>query len=51
MFYKIKRFYDIGLYTAKQVYHFVVKGIITEEQYNQIVGEKAELESGSVEEE
>lgn len=38
MFNKIKRFYDMGLYTAAQVYKFVEKGIITEGQYYSIVG-------------
>ena len=39
MFEKIKRFYDLGLYTEEQVYQFVIKGVITEEQYRLIVGE------------
>lgn len=38
MFEKIKKFYDLGLYTAAQVHKFVDKGIITEEQYIEIVG-------------
>ncbi|MCQ2282380.1 MAG: XkdX family protein [Bacteroidales bacterium] len=38
MFEKIKRFYDLGLYTAPMVYKFVEKGVITEAQYNEIVG-------------
>lgn len=38
MYDKIKRFYDRGLYTAEQVYQFVVKGVITEQEYNAIVG-------------
>ena len=37
MFEKIKKFYDMGLYTAEQVYQFVVKGVITEQQYNEII--------------
>lgn len=37
MFEKIKRFFDLGLYTAVQVYKFAEKGIITFEQYNEIV--------------
>lgn len=36
MFEKIKKFYDMGLYTAGQVYKFVIKGVITETQYNEI---------------
>lgn len=39
MFAKIKRFYQLGLYTKTQVAQFVEKGIITEEQYKQITGE------------
>ena len=38
MYSRIKKFYDMGLYTAEQVYNFVVKGVITAEQYNEIVG-------------
>ena len=38
MFEKIKRFYREGLYTKEQVHKFVEKGIITEEQYIDIVG-------------
>lgn len=40
MFEKIKKFYDMGLYTAEQVYKFVIKGVITEEEYEKIVGGK-----------
>lgn len=39
MFEKIKRFYDLGLYTKEQVHKFVEKGVITEEQYLEIVGD------------
>ena len=38
MFDKIKKFYDKGLYTKEMVWNFVVKGVITEEQYHEIVG-------------
>lgn len=37
MFEKIKKFYDLGLYTKAQVHKFVEKGCITEEQYLLIV--------------
>ncbi len=37
MFEKIKRFYDMKLYTKEMVYMFVYKGIITEAQYADIV--------------
>ena len=40
MFEKIKRFYNLGLYTKEQVYKFYEKGIITLEEYKIIVGEK-----------
>ena len=40
MFEKIKRFYELGLYTKAQVHDFVEKGIITEGQYDEIVGEE-----------
>lgn len=39
MFAKIKKFYDMGLYTKEQVHKFVEKGVITEKQYNEIVGD------------
>lgn len=38
MFEKIKRFYQEGLYTKAQVKKFLDKGVITEEQYIEIVG-------------
>lgn len=41
MFEKIKRFYELGLYTKEQVHKFVEKGLITEEQYTEIVGGEA----------
>lgn len=41
MFEKIKRFYDLGLYTAEQVYKFFEKGVITEEEYKSIIEEEA----------
>lgn len=39
MFEKIKRFYDMGLYSKTQLHKYVEKGIITEEQYAEIIGE------------
>ncbi|MBR7082392.1 MAG: XkdX family protein [Clostridia bacterium] len=42
MFEKIKRFYDLGLYTKEQVHDFVLKGVITKKQYNDIIGGKNE---------
>lgn len=39
MFEKIKRFFDLKLYTDKQVRKFCKKGFITPEQYKEITGE------------
>lgn len=39
MYEKIKRFYELKLYTGSQVYKFVEKGIITESQYNSIIND------------
>ena len=36
----IKRFYNIKLYSRKQVRHFCDKGVITAEQYAEITGEE-----------
>lgn len=38
MFEKIKRFYEMKLYTKEMVHKFAEKGVITEEQYLEIVG-------------
>ena len=40
MFEKIKRFFDMGLYTKEQVHKFFEKGAITEEEYKSIVEEE-----------
>lgn len=37
MFEKIKRFFNLGLWTADMVKQAVDKGIITEEEYNEIL--------------
>ena len=37
MFEKIKKFYDMKLYTDEQVHNFVLKGVITEDQYLEII--------------
>ena len=34
---KIIRFFKLGLYTEAQLHKFVDKGVITEDQYQQIV--------------
>jgi len=39
MYEKIKRFYNLGLWTEKMVRDAVTKGIITEEECEQIVSE------------
>lgn len=36
---RIIRFFKLGLYTKDQLHKFVDKGIITEEQYQQIIVE------------
>ena len=40
MFEKLKKFFNLHLYSKRQIADFVKKGIITAEQYEQIVGEK-----------
>lgn len=37
MFDKIKKFYEMGLYSEAQVRKFFEKGVITEKQFNEIV--------------
>ena len=39
MYEKIKRYYDLGLYTDEQIADFVRKGKLTPEQYESITGE------------
>ena len=39
MYEKIKRFYDLGLWTEDMVRNAVAKGIITEEECEQILSE------------
>lgn len=38
MYEKIKKFYDLGLWTEEMVKNAFDKGIITEDEYNKIVG-------------
>lgn len=40
MFEKIKKFYDLGLWTESMVRNAVVKGVITEEEYKEITGQE-----------
>ena len=42
MFEKIKRFYNLGLYTNIQVKQFAEKGLISSEQYTEITGDQHE---------
>lgn len=39
---KVKKYYDAGLWSLKQVGNAVVKGWITEEEYLEITGEDYE---------
>ena len=36
---RLIRFFKLGLYTREQLHKFVDKGVITEEQYQQIIAE------------
>ena len=36
---KLIRFFRLGLYTKDQLHKFVDKGVISQEQYDKIVGE------------
>lgn len=40
MFEKVKRFFDMGLYTKAQVAQFVKKGKLTADEYQTITGEE-----------
>ena len=40
MFEKLKRFFNMKLYTKKQIHQFAEKDVITPEQYTSITGEK-----------
>lgn len=40
MYEKIKRFYEMGLWSKEQVGNAVDKGVITPEQYKEITGEE-----------
>lgn len=39
LFDKVKKYYDLGLYTKAHVANFVKKGAITSEEYELITGE------------
>lgn len=38
MYEKIKKYYDTGLWNEDRVRNMVIKGIITEEEYKDIIG-------------
>ena len=42
MYEKIKKYYDTGLWSEKRVRNMVIKGIITEEEYKNIVDKEYE---------
>ena len=44
MYRKVKRLYDLGLYTAEQVKDFTDRGKITAEEYTAITGQAYESE-------
>lgn len=44
MYKRVKRLYDLGLYTTEQVKDFANRGKITPEEYEEITGQKYESE-------
>ena len=42
MYEKVKKYYDTGLWSEERVRNMVINGIITEEEYNDIVGKEYE---------
>ena len=38
MYEKVKKYYDIGLWSEERVRNMVIKGIITEEEYKDVIG-------------
>lgn len=44
MFERVKRYYELGLYTEVHVMAFVTKGYLTMEQYNEIVNPQSEVD-------
>ena len=40
MFERIKKWYSMGLWTENMVRNAVDKSVITEEQYNEVLGQK-----------
>ena len=42
MYEKVKKYYDTGLWSEERVRNMVIKGIITEKEYKDIVGKEYE---------
>ena len=42
MYEKVKKYYDRGLWSEERVRNMVIKGIITEKEYKDIVGKEYE---------
>ena len=42
MYEKVKKYYNTGLWSEERVRNMVIKGIITEEEYKDIVGNEYE---------
>ena len=42
MYEKIKKYYDTGLWSEERVKNMVVKGVITEEEFYDIIGKEYE---------
>lgn len=42
MYEKIKKYYDTGLWSEERVRNMVIKGIITEEEFYDIIGKEYE---------
>ena len=42
MYEKVKKYYDTGLWSEERVRNMVIKGIITEKEYKDIVGKECE---------
>ena len=42
MYEKVKKYYDIGLWSEERVRNMVIRGIITEEEYKDIIGKEYE---------
>lgn len=43
MYEKIKRYYDSGLWSKERVLNVYLRGVITEDEYKDIVGEQSDM--------